>query len=60
MRDEQVRANGLIQDVDAAGARPGDDARRRVPRRRRRRSGDTRPAPLLGADTDAVLAELGA
>ena len=57
--DEQVRANGLIQDVMHPGLGPltmlggvfrvdGEGA------------GQTRPAPLLGADTDAVLAELGA
>jgi crotonobetainyl-CoA:carnitine CoA-transferase CaiB-like acyl-CoA transferase len=57
--DEQVRANGLIQDVTQPGLGPvsmlggvfrvdGADP------------AETRAAPLLGADTDAVLAELGA
>jgi crotonobetainyl-CoA:carnitine CoA-transferase CaiB-like acyl-CoA transferase len=57
--DTQIRANGLLQDVDQPGLGPltmlggvfrigGCDA------------AATRPAPALGADTDAVLAEVGA
>ena len=57
--DEQVRANGLIQDV----AQPGLGSVTMlggVFRVDGADGGGTRPAPLLGADTDAVLAELGA
>ena len=43
----------------AARPRAGDDARRRLPGRRRRPGRDA-PAPALGADTEAVLAEVGA
>ncbi len=56
--DVQIRANGLLQDVEQPGLGPltmlggvfridgADDA-------------TTRPAPGLGADTEAVLAEVG-
>jgi crotonobetainyl-CoA:carnitine CoA-transferase CaiB-like acyl-CoA transferase len=57
--DGQVRANGLIQDV----AQPGLGSVTmlgRVFRIDGTDGGGTRPAPLLGADTDAVLAELDA
>ncbi len=57
--DEQARANGLVQDVAQPGIGPmtvlgglfrfdGEDP------------AATQPAPTLGADTDAVLAEVGA
>ena len=57
--DEQARANGLLQDVEQPGLGSmtmlggvfrfdGDDP------------AATRPAPSLGADTDAVLREVGA
>ncbi len=57
--DPQVRANGLLQDVEQPGLGPltmlggvfridGADP------------ATMRPAPALGADTDAVLAEVGA
>ncbi len=57
--DAQVRANGLLQDVEQPGLGPvtmlgavfrvgGSDG------------SATRPAPALGADTEAVLAEVGA
>jgi crotonobetainyl-CoA:carnitine CoA-transferase CaiB-like acyl-CoA transferase len=57
--DEQARANGLLQDVDQPGLGQvtmlggvfrfdGEDP------------AAVRPAPSLGADTDAVLAEVGA
>jgi crotonobetainyl-CoA:carnitine CoA-transferase CaiB-like acyl-CoA transferase len=57
--DDQVRANGLLQDVaqpglgrvTMLGAIFGINAEDAAP---------TRPAPTLGADTDAVLAEVGA
>jgi crotonobetainyl-CoA:carnitine CoA-transferase CaiB-like acyl-CoA transferase len=57
--DAQVRANGLVQDVEQPGLGPltmlggvfrvdGEDP------------AATRPAPELGADTEALLAEIGA
>ena len=57
--DEQVRANGLIQDV----AQPGLGSVTMLGGVFRVDGADPAgrgPRPLLGADTDAVLAELGA
>jgi len=57
--DPQVRANGLLQDVDQPGLGPVTmlGAVFRVDGAER---GPIGPAPVLGADTDDVLAEVGA
>jgi crotonobetainyl-CoA:carnitine CoA-transferase CaiB-like acyl-CoA transferase len=55
--DEQVRANGLIHDVLQPGLGPMTMLGG-VFRVDGEEPGETRPAPALGADTDAVLAEL--
>ena len=57
--DEQARANGLIQDLEQPGLGPLTMLGR-VFRIDGEDRGPTRPAPALGADTDAVLAEVGA
>ncbi len=57
--DPQVRANGLLQDVEQPGLGPVTMLGG-VFRLDRADPAATRPAPALGADTQAVLAEVGA
>jgi crotonobetainyl-CoA:carnitine CoA-transferase CaiB-like acyl-CoA transferase len=57
--DEQTRANGLIQDLEQPGLGPLTMLGR-VFRIDGEEPGSIQPAPTLGADTEAVLAELGA
>jgi crotonobetainyl-CoA:carnitine CoA-transferase CaiB-like acyl-CoA transferase len=55
--DGQVRANGYIQDVGCSGA--GTLPMVAAPIQFDRTPPDLRPAPELGADTEAVMLELG-